>query len=80
MDIFSTIFGNLEQILGLKMALSNHWNGLKNQDFGIFHISSTFWQPVVLFGSLVGYWDLPRCFPMFVGVFQAFRGVKNDLD
>ena len=35
---------------------------------------------LVLFGSLVGHWDMQSCFPMFVGVFQAIRGVKNDLD
>ena len=34
----------------------------------------------MLFGSLVGFWDMPSCFPMFVHVFQATRGVKNDLD
>ena len=35
---------------------------------------------LVLFGSLEGFWDMPSCFPMFVHVFQATRGVKNDLD
>ena len=35
---------------------------------------------LVLFGCLVGYWDMQSCFPMFVRVFQAIRGVKNDLD
>ena len=34
----------------------------------------------MLFGSLVGFWDMPSCFLMFVHVFQATRGVKNDLD
>ena len=33
-----------------------------------------------LFGPLVGHWDMQSCFPMFVCVFQAIRGVKNDLD
>ena len=35
---------------------------------------------LVLFGSLMGHWDMKNCFPMFVHVFQAVRGVKNDLD
>ena len=35
---------------------------------------------LVLFGSWVGYLDMQSCFPMFVHVFQATRGVKNDLD
>ena len=35
---------------------------------------------LVLFGSLVGHWDMQSCFLMFVGVFQAIRGVKNDLN
>ena len=34
---------------------------------------------MVFFGSLVGHWDMQNCFPMFVGVFQAIRGVNNDL-
>ena len=35
---------------------------------------------LVLFGSLVGHWDMQSCFRMFVCVFQAIRGVKNDLN
>ena len=35
---------------------------------------------MVLFGPLVGLWYMQSCFLMFVGVFQAIRGVKNDLD
>ena len=35
---------------------------------------------LVLFGPLVGHWDMQSCFPMFVWVFQAIRGVKIDLD
>ena len=35
---------------------------------------------LVLFGSWVGYLDMQSCFLMFVHVFQATRGVKNDLD
>ena len=35
---------------------------------------------LVLFGPLVGLWYMQSCFPMFVGVFQAIRGVKNDLN
>ena len=35
---------------------------------------------LVLFGPLVGHWYMQSCFPMFVSVFQAIRGVKNDLD
>ena len=35
---------------------------------------------LVLFGPLVGHWDMQSCFSMFVHVFQATRGVKNDLD
>ena len=35
---------------------------------------------LMLFGCLVGYWDMQSCFPMFVRVFQAIRGVKNDLN
>ena len=27
-----------------------------------------------------GYWDMQSCFPMFVWVFQAIRGVKNDFE
>ena len=34
----------------------------------------------MLSGSLVGHWDMQSCFPMFVHVFQATGGVKNDLD
>ena len=34
----------------------------------------------MLFGPLVWLWYMQSCFPKFVGVFQAFRGVKNDLD
>ena len=33
---------------------------------------------LVLFGPLVGHWDMQSCFPMFVCVFQAIKGVKND--
>ena len=32
-DTYSIIFGNLEQFLALKMAIYNHFNGLKNQNF-----------------------------------------------
>ena len=35
---------------------------------------------LVLFWPLVWHWDMQSCFPMFVGVFQAIRGVKIDLD
>ena len=35
---------------------------------------------LVLFKSLVGHWDMQKCFPMFVCVFQAISGVKNDLN
>ena len=35
---------------------------------------------LVLFGPLVGHWDMQSCCPMFVGVFQAIKGVKNDLN
>ena len=35
---------------------------------------------LVLFGPLVRLLYMQSCFPMFVGVFQAIRGVKNDLD
>ena len=30
--------------------------------------------------DILGHWDVQNCFPMFVHVFQAVRGVKNDLD
>ena len=35
---------------------------------------------LVLFGSLVGHSVMQSCFWMFVCVFQAIRGVKNDLN
>ena len=35
---------------------------------------------LVLFGSLVEHWDMQSCFQMFVCVFQAIKGVKNDLN
>ena len=34
----------------------------------------------MFFGSLVGHWDMQSCFRMFVCVFQAIKGVKNDLN
>ena len=35
---------------------------------------------MVLFGFLVGHWDMKSCFLMFVHAFQAIRGVKKDLN
>ena len=34
---------------------------------------------LVLFGSWEGFWNMPTCFQMFVEVFAAIRGVKNEI-
>ena len=45
-----------------------------------FKFLPIFFPILVLFGSLVGYLDMPSCFLMFVCVYQWTRGVKNELD
>ena len=33
----------------------------------------------MLFGSWEGFWNMPTCFQMFVEVFAAIRGAKNEI-
>ena len=84
-DTLSAMIGQLEGFLGLTMAISNHGYSLNNGFFDFFSSrslqSAKIWPRssiLVLFWSLVGHWNMQSCFPMFVGVFQAIRGVKND--
>ena len=34
---------------------------------------------LMLFGSWEGFWNMPTCFQMFVEVFAAIRGAKNEI-
>ena len=50
-------------------------------DFLTFFWELRIWSEnsiLVLLGPLVGHWDMQSCFPMFVCVFQAIKGVKNE--
>ena len=61
-----------------KIDFSHHISGIP----GHFEVQKNWSKSsiLVLFGSLVGRWDMQRCFPMFVYVYQWIKGAKNDLD
>ena len=73
-DIFSTIFGNLEQILGIKIAISNHRNGLR---MAIFMPKTYSKVPIMVLNMYTGrYSYVLSCFHRFPGPMVAKKWKK----
>ena len=68
--------------------LEESWKIAKNQFSrpnlqGLVHLrGAKIWSKspiLMLFGSWEGFWNMPTCFQMFVEVFAAIKGAKNEI-
>ena len=56
------------------------WKLAEKSDFCTFFNFLPFFSPIlVFFESSEGFWNMPRCFQMFVDVFETSKGVKNEI-